>query len=287
MSVTPADPTLRDAVHPVVAELVERVPAAAGHLMLVGALCRDVLHREAGHTFALRRTLDLDLALAVDDWDRYSEIVDELPAVRGAAQVRYDLAGVKVDLVPFGGVEQPDGAVPLQPGVDPLDVLGFGDVWNAAREVALGDDLTIRLPTIPGYTALKLAAWATRSTNGEYKDAGDLACAAYWYLHSASVEDRLYSEERGQRILTDAWSRDRTTAVVASTVLLAEDAMAVLTPSRRAELLERWDGVDDNLLATYSDNSLLPGWPPRASPGLAEHARSLRAGLTGPESPVG
>lgn len=43
MSVTPADPTLRDVVHPVVAELVERVPAAAGHLMLVGALCRDVL----------------------------------------------------------------------------------------------------------------------------------------------------------------------------------------------------------------------------------------------------
>ncbi|QCB92565.1 hypothetical protein [Cellulomonas shaoxiangyii] len=189
MTATPADPTLRDVVTPVVADVIERAPQVAGHLMLVGALCRDVLHRQEGH-------------------------------------------------------------------------------------------LAIRLPTVPGYTALKLASWAARSRYGEYKDAGDLACASYWYLTSSTVEDRLYGGERGQRILTDAWNQDRTTAVVASTVLLADDAMTVLTPSHRAELLARWEGVDDNLLATYSDNPLLPGWPRRGHPGLAEHTRSLRTGMT-------
>lgn len=282
MSDTPADPTLRDFVRPVVAELIARVPQAAGHLMLVGALCRDVLHREAGHTFPLRRTGDLDLALAVDGWERYDEVVDALPGVPGSAQVRYDLAGIKVDLVPFGGVEYPDGAVSLHSGVDTLDVFGFGDVWSDAREVALSDDLAVRLPTVPGYTALKLAAWAARSKRGEYKDAGDLACASFWYLHSPAVEDRLYGEERGQSILTDAWSQDHTSAVVASTVLLANDAVGVLAPARRAELLERWHGADDNLLATYFDNALLPGWPGRGHPGLAEHTRSLRVGITLP-----
>lgn len=244
--------------------------------MLVGALCRDVLHREAGHAFPLRRTGDLDLALAIDGWERYAEVVDALPAVRGSAQVRYDLAGVKVDLVPFGGVEHPDGAVPLRSGTDPLDVLGFGDVWSKGRTVALDDGLTIRLPTIPGYTALKLASWAARSRNGEHKDAGDLACASYWYLQSQAVEDRLYGDEQGQAILTGAWND----GTVPSTVLLAADAMAILAPPRQTELLERWDGVDDNLLSTYLDNPLLPGWPRRGHPGLAEHTRSLRAGIS-------
>lgn len=274
------DPTLRDVVLPVVAELIEQVPQAAGRLMLVGALCRDVLHREWGHAFPLRRTGDLDLALAVDGWETYGEVVRELPRVSGPAQVRHRIAGTMVDLVPFGGVEHPDGAVPLRRDVDPLDVLGFRDVWADARQVALSDDLVIRLPTVGGYTALKLASWAARSRYGEYKDAGDLACAAYWYLHSSTVEDRLYGDEHGRRILAQAWAQDESTAVVASTVLLADDALAVLAPSRRAELLERWNGVDDNLLATYLDNPLLTGWPSRGHPGLSEHTRSLRAGMT-------
>ncbi|MFS0704710.1 hypothetical protein AB6N23_09335 [Cellulomonas sp. 179-A 9B4 NHS] len=195
------DPTLRDGVLPVVAELTEHVPQAAGRLMLVGALCRDVLHREWGHSFPLRRTGDLDLALAIDGWETYDEVVRELPRASGPAQVRHRIAGTMVDLVPFGGVEHPDGAVPLRRDADPLDVLGFRDVWADARPVALGDDLVIRLPTVAGYTALKLASWAARSRYGEYKDAGDLACASYWYLHSSTVEDRLYGDEHGQRIL--------------------------------------------------------------------------------------
>ena len=129
---------------------------------------------------------------------------------------------------------------------------------------------------MPGYTVLKLASWAARSRAGEYKDAGDLACTSYWYLQSSTVQDRLYGDERGQLILGEAWSRGD---VVPETVLLADDAMAVLAPRRRAELLVRWDGVDDDLLSTYSDNPLLPRWPGRGDPRLAEHARSLRAGM--------
>lgn len=279
MTDTANDPTLRDVVEPVVAELVARVPEAAGHLMLVGALCRDVLHREAGHAFTLRRTGDLDLALAVDRWARYDEVVQGLPRMRTSAQVRFELAGVKVDLVPFGGLESPDGAVPLEDGVEPLDVFGFGDVWNAARVVPLGAGHDLRVPTIAGYTVLKLAAWAARSKVGEFKDAGDLACAMYWYQHSSAVEDRLYAEARGQQLLAHAWSQDDGASLDPHTLLLVEDSMALLTPPRRAELINRWAQVDENLLATYLDNVNLVGWPTRGHPALTEHVRSLRAGM--------
>lgn len=284
MTATTDDPTLRHVVEPVVAELVSRVPAAAGHLMLVGAVCRDVLHREAGHPFTLRRTGDLDLALAVDSRARYDDVVRGLPRLRTSAQVRVELAGVNVDLVPFGGVESPDGGVPLEEGAEPLDVFGFGDVWSAARVVRLGAGLELRVPTVPGYTVLKLAAWAARSRVGEFKDAGDLACAMFWYRHSPAVVDRLYGEERGQQLLAHAWSQEAATSLDAHTLLLADDAVALLTPARRAELINRWAQVDENLLATYLENANLPGWPRRGSPALAECVRSLRIGMTLPRA---
>ena len=285
MTVTAADPTLRDIVAPVVAELVARAPQAAGHLMLVGAVCRDVLHREAGHIFTLRRTGDLDLALAVDDRALYDDAVRGLPRLRTAAQVRFELAGVKVDLVPFGGVEAPDGAVPLEDGVEPLDVLGFGDVWAAARVVRLGQGLEVRVPTIPGYTVLKLAAWAARSRVGEFKDAGDLACAMFWYQTASAVTDRLYDEARGRQLLEHAWSQDDGASLDPHTLMLTDDSMTLLAPSRRAELVARWAGVDQNLLATYLENANLPGWPQRGNPALVEHVRSLYVGMTLPGTP--
>ncbi len=39
--------------------------------MLVGALCRDVLHRRLGHTFTTTATQDLDLGLALSSWESY------------------------------------------------------------------------------------------------------------------------------------------------------------------------------------------------------------------------
>jgi predicted nucleotidyltransferase len=277
------DPTLRDLVEPVVAELIDRAPAAAGHLMLVGALCRDVLHREAGQSFALRRTSDLDLALAVDSQERFEEVGRLLPRAQSSAQVRYELAGVKVDLVPFGGVESPAGAVPLTPGIEPLDVFAFGDVWDAARVIRLNGGPELRIPTVPGYTVLKLGAWATRSRYGEFKDGGDLACAMYWYQNSPAVHDRLYENDRGHHILGHAWAHDP--PLDAHTLMLADDAVGLLTTPNRIELINRWAQVEDDLLTTYLDNGNLEGWPTRGSSILAGHVRSLREGLHLPTPP--
>lgn len=275
----PVDRTLRDVVEPVIAELVARAPHAAGRAMLVGALCRDVLHREAGHDFPLRSTSDLDLALAVDRWDGFGEVARMLPRRRTAAQVRFQLAGTKVDLIPFGGIEDPDGAVPLEASAEPLDVLGFVDVWETARTLVLSDGLSVRIPTVAGYAMLKLAAWATRSRVGEYKDAGDLACVMYWYQRSAAISDRLYSEEQGTQILEHVWTRPEDASLDEHTVLLAVDATSLLSPARRAALAARWVDVDDRLLATYLTNRSLPGWSTPGQPGLIEHARSLRVGI--------
>jgi predicted nucleotidyltransferase len=65
------------------------------------------------------------------------------------------------------------------------------------RAHAPGRETTCRAPTIPGYVALKFAAWLDRSAWGKYKDAGDVAAAMYWYAESDDVVERLYAGDVG------------------------------------------------------------------------------------------
>jgi len=270
---------LRTVVAPAVAQLMQ-TPGTAGHLMLVGAICRDTLHAEQGHTSVLRRTHDLDLALAVDDWDVYERLTKSLPPCGTASNIRFRVAGAPVDIVPFGGVESPDGEIPPMRDADPMNVFGFRDVWNDATTLTLDDGLNVRLPSIAGYTVLKLSAWAHRSQVGEFKDGSDLACPIYWYESSDHHRERLYTEPRGQHALSLEWDTSGATSLDASTLLLAGDAMALLTQAHRAELVARWELVEDDLLATYMDNDSLEKWPRRTNPLLAQYARSIRTGLT-------
>jgi len=55
--------------------------------MLVGALCRDVLHRRLGHTFTTTATQDLDLGLALSSWESYLSLAAAFPAVRSETPV--------------------------------------------------------------------------------------------------------------------------------------------------------------------------------------------------------
>lgn len=256
MDFTRAEATLRDVVAPVVTEL-ER--AGVSDVMLVGAVCRDVLHQAAGHASGLRATGDLDLALTVDGWDRYQEITSQFEEIRVGTRIRFRVAGLPVDLVPFGGLENPDGLVPAAGFDGPMNVLGFQDVWLAATSVPLPTGSTVRVPTIPGFTVLKLSAWASRSRTGDYRDGSDVACAMFWYQNMGAVNDLLYQETPGLPLM----ERTGFDAPLASVMLLASDALAVLTPPRRQDLRTLWNPTSDHedLLATYLRNDQLPRWP--------------------------
>ena len=67
-----------------VEDVVDALAAVSDPLprvMLVGAVCRDALHLEHGHTTALRSTDDLDLALVVDGLDQFDQITSQLTDV--------------------------------------------------------------------------------------------------------------------------------------------------------------------------------------------------------------
>lgn len=249
-------------------------------VMLVGAVCRDALHLGHGHTTALRSTDDLDLALVVDGLDQFDQITSQLRRAPSAAgTVRYMIAGIAVDLVPFGEkVEDPDGTVTPR---EEMSVFGFQDVIASARPVGLSKDRQVLVPTAAGYTVLKLKAWADRSAVGQYKDASDLAVAMYWYQQAPGVIDRLYSDDKDAltHLERAEWDQD-----IAAVRLLIADARDLLTPSRRSELKDTWTGLSgrDELLATQLTNSAVRAWPSSRDklPRRLEYTAAVRDVLT-------
>lgn len=236
-------------------------------VMLVGAWCRDILHRALGHTFTTTATRDLDLALALSSWDSYRALASAFPRV-GNTGVLFRIVDVDVDLLPFGAIEEPLGVVEPPLRGEALSVWAFEEIFAASLPLALPP--TIRIPTVAGFAAAKFGAWLDRSAWFEAKDASDIALILHWYAESADVQNRLYETPAGNEILISAG----VDLQLASAHLLGIDVAALIGPARLADLLARWPG-NVNLLIRELELRGGPAWPSRT-----ERRRDLLDALT-------
>lgn len=231
-----------DSLLDVVLDVVSAVSGSTPELnpstiMVVGAACRDVLHAALGHTFDTVATRDLDLGLALSSWDVYKELTDQFPSA-GHTGIRYDIAGIAVDLLPFGAVEDPEGVVDPPTRREPVSVWAFEEIFAASVTLELSESLQVRIPDVAGYAAAKLGAWLDRSEWGELKDASDLALVVYWYAESLHIQERLYGTATGNEVLlAEDLDVER-----AAARLLAADIVDIIGPKRSGELMVRWPG---------------------------------------------
>lgn len=223
--------------------------------MLVGAWCRNTLHRALGHHFETTATRDLDLALALASWDAYRTLAVTFPTV-GHTGIRYRIADIDVDLLPFGEIEDPDGVVEPPTREVPFSVWAFAEILTASLPLALAPNLEVRIPTVAGFTAAKLGAWLDRSKYHETKDAADLALALHWYSENRDVQDRLYDTAEGNAILI----AEHADVQRAAANLLGVDVAGLIGPQRLSELLARWPG-DTALLTRSLQIRGASGWP--------------------------
>jgi len=96
-------------VRAVVAELVAQTHIDPDNLLLIGARCRDLLHRQLGHTTAVRGTDDVDIAVAVDSLADYRAIVGTLKST-GSTEARFMVGDFAVDIWLIGRVDDVVGA---------------------------------------------------------------------------------------------------------------------------------------------------------------------------------
>jgi predicted nucleotidyltransferase len=251
--------------HPALLHLPDRVVDAllqksrdltADRIMLVGARCRDVIHSSLGHEEGLALTSDLDIGLVISDLDDYEEIVRPLDPAGGTG-IRYMLGGVPTDLMPFGEVEDPVGTVTPEGRGESLSVWAFREVFAGSMPLALPSGSQIRIPTVEGYAALKLAAWLDRHPYFEFKDARDLATCVFWYSESSAIESRLYTTESGIQALIEYDMDVRKAAAH----MLGVDIAAHIGERRVDELKQRWPGSRDDLISEFKVEIDSAGWP--------------------------
>jgi predicted nucleotidyltransferase len=184
------------------AALVRDVGQAApdAPFFLAGALARDVLLQYAHGIDTGRQTADVDLALAMESWQRYEALRAELIRSGQFAAVPAEIhklrfrGSLEVDFLPFGPIERPSRTIAWPPdGAFVMTTFGFREAYAATILVALPDDAQVHVASLPALALLKLVAWADRRLIEPGKDAHDLKLILRHYLDAGNA-DRLYAE---------------------------------------------------------------------------------------------
>jgi predicted nucleotidyltransferase len=168
--------------------------------LLVGAMARDVLLSYAHEIPVARATMDIDLAFSVDDWKAYEGLQTALLTSGKSTKdphIQHRLifdGAIKVDLLPFGGVERADRTIAWPPGGDiVLRAVGYREAMAKSVTVKLPKKELVAVASLPAQAVLKLMAWGDRHYREPLKDASDLWLFMYYYLEAGNLE-RFYEE---------------------------------------------------------------------------------------------
>lgn len=177
-----------------------RDAAPESNWLLVGAMARDVLLLHAHGIDTRRATEDVDIALAVDSWAAFTALREKLvssgkfvPDGSVLHKLRSASLGIRIDLIPFGGVENARGEIVWPPeNAEVMRVMGYREAGASATRVNLPLKQSIDVVSLPMFALLKVFAWAARHYTAPRKDAIDIETVLKNYL-SAGNFDRLYT----------------------------------------------------------------------------------------------
>ncbi|MGF6851740.1 nucleotidyl transferase AbiEii/AbiGii toxin family protein [Paraburkholderia sp. CI3] len=195
-------------VHPLTIALLAAVKDACQKLgtrfVLAGATARDIQFLHLHGVKAPTATRDVDVAVCAVSWEFHQRLVVELLATgqfTHNAKAQQQLIfrrepgeyGVQLDLVPFGPIETPPGAIAWPPNGDiVMNVLGFEEAVETAQQVDIGEGLVVPVVAIPAFVLLKIMAWQDRR-NEKNTDASDLLFTLRQFFFAGN-DVRVYDE---------------------------------------------------------------------------------------------
>ncbi len=162
--------------------------------LIVGATARDLVLLYGCDVDMGRATADLDVAVAVSDWATYERVISRFECRRADPSHRVRIAGLPVDVVPFGGVERPDRTIAWPPDNDSvMSTFGMVEALRNALLIRVTSNLVCKVASLPAQLVLKLTAWQERGIAKPRHDSVDIryllkSYGAAWNL------DRLYGE---------------------------------------------------------------------------------------------
>ena len=165
---------------------------------IVGATARDILLTNLHGLIPERKTMDIDIAIAISNWEEFEIIERELPQreyfEKDTCQKQRFIYKefYAIDVIPFGEIAQKDGNIYWPPdGVIAMSVSGFPEIAAATISVSIDNEFDIKVSSLSGFFLLKLMAWKDRYLYSS-KDAYDIALILDHYIEIN--QQRAYEE---------------------------------------------------------------------------------------------
>lgn len=169
---------------------------------IVGATARDIILEYVHNAGISRATKDIDFGAAVESWAQYEQLKNALIAAKNfRADGKIEqwlwfgqgIDAMKIDLVPYGGLESPAGTVVFPPTEFAMNNNGFVEAYKDALTVKITDDFRIRIVSLPGLAVLKFIAYDDRPFERQ-TDLQDIYFLMKNYLEAGN-EERLYGDD--------------------------------------------------------------------------------------------
>lgn len=168
---------------------------------IVGATARDIILEYIYKAGIRRATKDIDFGVAVENWAQYERLKNALVLTekfRADSKIEQRLwwtgkgDNMKIDLVPYGGLESPVGTVTFPPTEFEMNTDGFTEAYEDALTLKIGKDLHIRIVSLAGLAVLKFIAYDDRPQE-RHSDLQDILFLMETYLEAGN-EEKLYAD---------------------------------------------------------------------------------------------
>jgi predicted nucleotidyltransferase len=165
-------------------------------MLLIGARARLLIF-DSQYNVQGRATTDCDVAVQLDNWERYDTLVTEMTAGEAPGFKKTSVihkfihleTGLEVDVIPFGNISNQKQEITWNDG-NQMSILGLQEAFLNAQIEKI-DDIELLIPDIPAFIALKLLAWNERR---ETKDLEDITFVLQNYQEDERVFEELYNK---------------------------------------------------------------------------------------------
>ena len=149
---------------------------------VVGALARDIAMEILNVPASSRRTSDLDIAVALKDWEQFERFKKQLllhhfekgePKQRFFYKGETGLNDYELDIVPFGPLATDEKIAWPPEGNPEMSVKCFQDVMRVADTVRIDEQIIVKIAPLAGQFLIKFDTWLDRHAMTD-KDANDM-----------------------------------------------------------------------------------------------------------------
>ena len=152
-------------------------------LYVVGACARDIAMKVLNVPASARRTIDIDVAIALDNWEMFDKVSEQLQKNNFKkdpyAKQKFYYKGeegtndYEVDVVPFGPLANNEVIGWPPEGNPEMSVRCFEDVMKDADTIIVDGNVRFCIASLSGQFLIKLDAWIDRHLKTD-KDARDM-----------------------------------------------------------------------------------------------------------------